>query len=596
MHIRCATFFRLISSRKPWPWPSFKGIRASMVLAFVASILSVCFSSFGARHEISVTPTAIDFGNQPINTSTPSPITVTNSGSHTLQIQSISLAGSSAFTLTGWTGQVSLAPEHSLQLGVIFNPTAQSNYSATITIYSNAFVDPVVRITGAGIASGISISPPTAVVLAGSSQQFTVTNSANTAGTNAASTNTAVSWMVNGMPGGNSTVGTVSGNGLYTAPSDVSSNSSVMVTAANGTSQANASVTIVPAQTAVTVSISPTSATVRVGLTQQFTPTVTGTTNTAVNWLVSGIAGGNSTVGTISSTGLYTAPSSVPTSGVTITGQSAYQPASSANATVTVLPAVTVSISPTSATVQVGLTQQFTPTVTGTTNTAVNWLVSGIAGGNSTVGTISSTGLYTAPSSVPTSTVTITAQSAYQSTISANATVTVRPASVTVSISPTSATVQVGLIQQFTPTVTGTTNTAVNWLVSGIPSGNSTVGTISSTGLYTAPSSVPTNAVTITAQSAYQSTSSASATVTVTPLSFVDLSWTASTSSVTGYNIYRTTVSGGPYTKLNPSLLPGTTYTDSSVQGGQTYYYVTTAVDSSGVESAYSNEASATIP
>ncbi len=77
----------------------------------------------------------------------------------------------------------------------------------------------------------------------------------------------------------------------------------------------------------------------------------------------------------------------------------------------------------------------------------------------------------------------------------------------------------------------------------------------------------------------------------------VNLSWTASSSQdVTGYNVYRGTTSGGPYTQINSSLDPGTTYTDSSVTGGQTYYYVTTAVDSSGQQSAYSNETSATIP
>jgi fibronectin type 3 domain-containing protein len=74
------------------------------------------------------------------------------------------------------------------------------------------------------------------------------------------------------------------------------------------------------------------------------------------------------------------------------------------------------------------------------------------------------------------------------------------------------------------------------------------------------------------------------------------LSWTASTSVVAGYNVYRGTVSGGPYSKLNSSLIGPTTYTDSTVQSGQTYFYVVTAVDASNVESAYSNTISAIIP
>ena len=77
--------------------------------------------------------------------------------------------------------------------------------------------------------------------------------------------------------------------------------------------------------------------------------------------------------------------------------------------------------------------------------------------------------------------------------------------------------------------------------------------------------------------------------LTGTPHS-VTLNWTASTSpNVTGYNVYRGLISGGPYTKLNPSLIAGLTYTDLNVVAGQTYYYVATAVDSGNNESAYSD-------
>ena len=81
------------------------------------------------------------------------------------------------------------------------------------------------------------------------------------------------------------------------------------------------------------------------------------------------------------------------------------------------------------------------------------------------------------------------------------------------------------------------------------------------------------------------------------PISYlVKLDWIASTSHVIGYNVYRGTESGGPYMLLNSSLVTTTQYEDSSVQSGQTYYYVVTAVDSSDVESAYSNQVSSTIP
>jgi Abnormal spindle-like microcephaly-assoc'd, ASPM-SPD-2-Hydin len=70
----------------------------------------------------------------------------------------------------------------------------------------------------------------------------------------------------------------------------------------------------------------------------------------------------------------------------------------------------------------------------------------------------------------------------------------------------------------------------------------------------------------------------------------VSLNWTASTSSVSGYNIYRGTTAG-KYTKLNPSLNSTTSYTDNTVASGVTYYYAATAVNSSGQESAYSSPA-----
>jgi len=74
------------------------------------------------------------------------------------------------------------------------------------------------------------------------------------------------------------------------------------------------------------------------------------------------------------------------------------------------------------------------------------------------------------------------------------------------------------------------------------------------------------------------------------------LSWNADTGSISGYNTYRSTVSGGPYSKLTASPQPATSYTDLAVQSGTTYYYVVTAVSTSSMESGYSNQAEATVP
>jgi len=158
--------------------------------------------------------------------------------------------------------------------------------------------------------------------------------------------------------------------------------------------------------------------------------------------------------------------------------------------------------------------------LTGTTNTSVNWSVNGTQGGSATVGTISTAGLYKAPSSVPSGgSVTVTATSAADTTKSASAKITIdaSTAAVTVSVSPTSASVTAGKTKQFTASVSGTTSTGVTWQVNSVTSGNSTVGTVSTSGLYTAPSSVPSGgSVTVTAVSSYETTASAKATVAVT--------------------------------------------------------------------------------
>jgi fibronectin type 3 domain-containing protein len=76
----------------------------------------------------------------------------------------------------------------------------------------------------------------------------------------------------------------------------------------------------------------------------------------------------------------------------------------------------------------------------------------------------------------------------------------------------------------------------------------------------------------------------------------VSLTWAASTSTVAGYNVYRSLVSGSGYSKLNTALLIGLGYVDAAVTAKTTYFYVATAVDASGHESVHSNEASAVLP
>jgi len=188
-----------------------------------------------------------------------------------------------------------------------------------------------------------------------------------------------------------------------------------------------------PPATLITVTVSAPQSTVAVGKTLTFTATVTGTTNTAVTWSVSGGASN----GTISPIGVYTAPATVPNPAkVTVIATSQADPTKSGSATVTVS-GIVVSVQPATASVSDFRTQQFTVTVTGSTNTAVTWQVNGVAGGSQKTGFISSTGLFVAPAAVPTksdsqgntitTTLNVTAVSQADSTASGTSTVTIVP-------------------------------------------------------------------------------------------------------------------------------------------------------------------------
>ena len=364
----------------------------------------------------------------------------------------------------------------------------------------------------------VTVAPATATVQTGGSQAFTATV-INT-------TNLTVTWQVNGVAGGNSAVGTISTSGVYTAPSVVPSPATVTVAAvsvADPTASGSAQVTITAAPPPVSVSVAPGTASLQTGASQDFTATVTNTTNATVTWQVNGTTGGDATAGVISTSGVYSAPSLVPSPAtVTLTAVSAADPTRSGSAQVTITaapPPVSVSVAPGTASLQSGGSQNFTATVTNTTNAMVTWQVNGAVGGNSAVGTISASGGYTAPSLVPSpATVTVTAVSAADPTRSGSAqvTITAAPPPVSVSVAPGTASLQTGASQDFTATVTNTTNATVTWQVNGTTGGNATAGVISTSGVYSAPSLVPSPAtVTLTAVSAADPTRSGSAQVTI---------------------------------------------------------------------------------
>ena len=117
---------------------------------------------------------------------------------------------------------------------------------------------------------------------------------------------------MDGVGGGNSSVGTVDGQGNYTAPSETGTHT-IGVTVAGLNATASASIAV------FTVSVSPTGTLARPGATQQFTASLHGIANTDVTWSIDGTIGGNASVGTISTTGLYTAPNSTGAHTITAT-------------------------------------------------------------------------------------------------------------------------------------------------------------------------------------------------------------------------------------------------------------------------------------
>ncbi len=313
---------------------------------------------------------------------------------------------------------------------------------------------------------------------------------------------------------------------------------------------------------AIAVNLSPSTASVQTNGTLPFTATVSGTSNPAVTWSVT------SGSGTVSSAGVYTAPSTA--GSATIRAASAADTTMFATAAVTVTapPApVSVTVTPSTASVQTGGTLQLNAAVSGSTNTAVTWSV---ASGS---GTVSSAGVYTAPSTAGSA--AIKATSAADTTKSATATITITapPAPVSVTVTPSTASVQTGGTLQLNAAVSGSTNTAVTWSVA---SGS---GTVSSAGVYTAPSTA--GSATVKATSAADTTKSATAAVTITaPAPVVSISITPSTATVSAGRTLQLTA------KVSGTSNTGVTW--SVVSGGGT-------ISSSGVYHAPQTSGTATI-
>jgi hypothetical protein len=342
----------------------------------------------------------------------------------------------------------------------------------------------------AGQTVAVSTAPADTEIAPGTAFKFT----AQVTGTADGS----VSWVVAEADGG-----TVDTSGLYTAPAV---EGTFHVRAASKVSSSSAGTSVVRvkkgAVAPVVVAVDPATATVPAGGSQAFAAAVTGTTTRTVTWTV--LPGTN--CGTISATGVYTAPNAGATCQVVATSDADATKSASATVTVTPPPPHVVAVTPGSASVLTGGTTTFSATVTGTTageSTSVTWSVPAGAG---TIG--ATTGVYVAPATPGTYVVTATSVATPSGTRTATVTVTaLPPPAVTIAISPTTATLDACAVRAFTATVGNSGNTAVTWTVTEAGGGTVTSGS------YVAPTTAGTYHV--VARSQADTTKTAEATVTV---------------------------------------------------------------------------------
>lgn len=421
-----------------------------------------------------------------------------------------------------------------------------------------------------------------------------------------------------------------------------------------------------PPPATVLISVSPSSTTLRSGESQQFAATVSGSENTGVSWVASPQRG------SVSSTGLYTAPGTVTsTETVTITARSTSDPTKTATATVTLAPTAiphptpesvsffTSSQAPSAITddtarVVVGI--RFTSSVPGNiagiryykwpsntgTHVATLWSAEGAALGEVTFTGESASGWQQADFSTP---IKIAADTEYVASYVAPMGQYAEDqyfAWPNLNASPLQAVGSSPGVYTYTSTNQFPTNIwrssnywvdvafvpdsgapipppAQTYTISGTVSGSTATLSLSgaststtntnASGIYSFSGLKNGNYVVIPTKTGFtfspSTTTVSIESAPVTGINFiavsvppsartVTLSWNPSLSSdVSGYYIYRSATSGGPYSKVSPSLIRSTSFVDLDVVGGQTYYYVATTIDGNGAESTFSNQATA---
>jgi hypothetical protein len=406
---------------------------------------------------------------------------------------------------------------------------------------------------GSGGGSGPPPPPPIQVTVTPGNASVVLGNQTTFAATVTNTTSTAVAWSVNGVVGGSSALGTISSSGVYTAPPDLPSPTTVQITAtsqADSTKSGSANLTVT---SDIALTLTPNSANVELGATQPFQATISssGHPDTSIRWSLSGPAC-TSGCGSVDASGNFTAPRNLPSpASVTLTALSVADPSRQISVSVALTSSFSLQISapasvPTNGTAEIVAT--LTPVPSSNPNPALTWTLSGPGCGGSSCGILSvitsqiaaqaagesavaASAMYTAPSVAPSpNTVVVTVTSQADPSKKAQATLAIQPG-VIVSVSPLTATLAANHRVTLTAQVYGTSNSGVTWSVNRIAGGNTTLGQICVVGSnpcqtvtsttspqvdYIAPGTIPSlNPVSATAVSTSDSTKSASAQITV---------------------------------------------------------------------------------
>jgi hypothetical protein len=418
--------------------------------------------------------------------------------------------------------------------------------SGNVTVRASSVADPSKNASASvHISSDISVSslPQGISVELGSSKSLSATV------TSAGLPNLGVLWSVSGPGCAGSVCGIVDNFGNYTAPQNLPAIPNVSLTAISVADPTRTSSTTLTITSSFTVSLNgpnPVYTGTVVNYTGAVTPVSNSNPNRTVLWGVSGMGCSGAACGTISSSGVYTAPALPPAPAmVQVTATPTADQSKAVSISVAIIQTLTVVVSPATTTLAPMSIQAFHAQVSGAQNATVTWDVNGVVGGNSVYGTILNSQTdpnnttYTAPPSIPQfGSVTVRATSNENPNVSAYAIVTYA-AGISVALTPSSATRTIGHRQSFAAQVNYSSNQNISWSVAGIPGGNASVGQICAAGStpcnpvsldnsgsvdFLAPAGIPfPNPVTVTATSQVDGTTNSSATVTILPHLVVSL-------------------------------------------------------------------------